>query len=341
MKLLQVIAGGKHGGAEEFFVRLAIALNKVGVEQRVVIRKHEQRAALLREGGVTVKELRFGGALAFITKSALNRYIKMFSPDIVLTWMSRPTKLIDSRKSYIHVARLGGYYNVKYYRGCDHLIANTEDIANYLRLNGWSDQKVHYIPNFVSEPKTVQVNRQLPAKPHDVPLILALGRFHENKAFDILLEAIAILPQAHLWLAGDGKLRNQLERQANDLGIRHRVKFLGWRSEVGALYEAADIVACPSRHEPLGNVIIESWAHGVPVVAADTYGPRSLITEGKTGLICPANDPKALAANFIKLIADKGLQGSLGEHGKIRFKERFSEEIVVKQYIKFFQEISV
>ena len=62
-----------------------------------------------------------------------------------------------------------------------------------------------------------------------------------------------------------------------------------------ALLAAADLLVCPSQHEPLGNVVIEAWAHDTPVVAADSDGPRNLIRHGETGLLVPVNDADALA----------------------------------------------
>src|SRR3546814_2771750 len=66
-----------------------------------------------------------------------------------------------------------------------------------------------------------------------------------------------------LWLAGEGPRRRALMQQAARLGLGDRVRFLGWRDDVAALLRAADVFLCPSRHEPLGNVVIEAWAHGL------------------------------------------------------------------------------
>jgi hypothetical protein len=53
-----------------------------------------------------------------------------------------------------HVARLGGYYDLRYYRRCDHLIANTRDIVDYIVRSGWAAERVHYLPNFAARPPT-------------------------------------------------------------------------------------------------------------------------------------------------------------------------------------------
>ena len=341
MKLLQAMAGADYGGAEEFFVRLAIALNSSVVQQRVVIRKHKLRASQLRAGGVEPVELGFGSPLDVATRWRLRQQISEFKPDIVLTWMNRATAMLPARGKFLHVGRLGGYYNLKYYRACDHLVANTEDIANYLKNNGWGEDQVHYLPNFVTAKRVPKIERKELYTSNNATLLLALGRLHENKAFDVLLKAFAQVPNAYLWIAGEGPLRETLEREAERLGVRARTRFLGWRQDVAALYATADILVCPSRHEPLGNVIIEGWAHGVPVVAADNLGPGALIKDGETGLLFPVNDANALAAALKRLISNDELGRRLAENGKKIYKKKFSEKIVVDKYIKLFEQMSL
>ncbi len=338
MKVMQMMAGAKYGGAEAFFTRLTIALHRAGLDQRVVIREDEDRARLLRAGGIEPTQLPFGGVFDFSTRWAIRRAIKEYAPDIVLTWMNRATAMTP-RGKFIHVGRLGGYYNIKYYRKCQHLIANTQDIVDYLRGNGWPDDKVHHLPNFVSADRVPPVDRRKMYTPDTAPLVLALGRLHENKAFDTLLEAIARVPNVYLWLAGEGPLRQQLENRAEVLGIKPRVRFLGWREDVEALYAAADIFVCPSRHEPLGNVVIEAWAQDIPVIAADSLGPGMLIRHGETGILVPVDDAAALGRSIKHLAENPSLRDRLAEGGRAEYEANHTEQAVVDQYLQFFSQI--
>src|ERR1700693_6094541 len=148
-RVLQAIAGAAHGGAETFFTRLVAELQRAGERQRVLIRRNSRRAQCLRAAGVQVGELAFGGIFDLATRSAFGREIAAWRPDIVLTWMSRATRLCP-RGDFVHVARLGGYYDLKYYRRCDHLIGNTRAIAQWIVGAGWPAARVHYVPNFVA-----------------------------------------------------------------------------------------------------------------------------------------------------------------------------------------------
>lgn len=335
------MAGADHGGAEAFFERLVAALHRAGQEQTVLIRANPRRAERLRAQGLEVTELPFGGALDFRTKPGFRRLIGDFRPQIVLTWMNRASGFCPASEGrFVHVGRLGGYYDLKYYRRCDHLIGNTEDIVSYLVAQGWPAERAHYLPNFVAAETAAPLPRAQVETPEGVPLIVALGRLHPNKAFDVLLDALAKVPDATLWLAGEGPLRRDLEARAEGLGIAGRVRFLGWRDDAAALYAAADVFVCPSRHEPLGNVVIEAWAQGVPVVAAASQGPAKLIDDGENGLLAPVDDADALATAIRRLLADKALSARIGAAGRAAFLSRFTEAAVVERYRAFFDRVT-
>lgn len=333
------MAGAEFGGAEAFFVRLAIALNRTGLDQKVVIRKNPARAALLRNGEVEPIELPFGGRMDFSTTRALKREIKDFQPDVVLTWMNRATSMCP-KGDFIHAARLGGYYDLKYYAECDHLIGNTQDIVEYLVEHDWPADKAHYLPNFVFDEDAEPLSRRDFYTPNDVPLIVALGRLHENKAFDVLLSALARVPNAYLWLAGDGPLKEELQKQAEVLGIKPRVRFLGWRDDTAALLQTADLFVCPSRHEPLGNVVIEAWAQGLPVVAADSMGPGTLIENMESGVLVPVDDEILMARAIRGVLDDENLSRRIAENGYQTYQDNFTEARVVEQYLEFFKKVA-
>ncbi len=338
MRIMQIMGSDKRGGAESFFARLCVALDRTGIEQQVVIRRNAPCKPDLVDGGVVPVEMPFFHSGDIVTKTLLKRRIARFSPDLVLTWMSRATSVCPTGP-FVRVARLGGYYDLKYYRSCHHLIANTEEIVDYLVRHGWPREKASYLPNFVDEDGARPIDRASLRTPSDVPVILALGRLHSDKAFDVLLDAMALVPRAHLWLAGEGGLDGALRAQAAGSGIAERVHFLGWRTDGGSLLAAADCLVCPSRVEPLGNVILEGWIHKKPVVAAASTGPAGLIETEKTGLLVPMEDAAALAAALNRVLADPGLAGRLAEAGHSHYLARFSRDAVVGLYLDFFRKM--
>ena len=171
-------------------------------------------------------------------------------------------------------------------------------------------------------------------------MLLGLGRLHRNKGFDVLLNAVAKVPGAYLWLAGEGEERAALERQAARLGVGNRVRFLGWRRDVAALLAATDVFVCSSRIEPLGNIVIEAWAHGAPVVAAAAEGPRQLLRPGENGLLVPLEDAEALATSILTLLYSPALGDRLAAAGRVAYEEAFTENVVVASYMSLLRKLA-
>ncbi|MEQ1890172.1 MAG: glycosyltransferase [Alphaproteobacteria bacterium] len=344
MRVLQVMAGAQHGGAELFFERLTLALGRAGVEQHAMIRTMPARAARLRSAGIATAELRFGGVLDFCTARSIRREIANYRPDVVLSWMSRATQKTPPRiygdRLPVHCARLGGYYSLRHYRHCDHLIGNTLDIVDYLKAQGWPAARAHYLPNFADAITAPPAPRELFSTPGDAPLLLAMGRLHFNKGFDVLLAAMVQLPGVYLWLGGEGPEEPALRAQAARLQLSGRVRFLGWRDDGPALMAAADVLVCPSRLEPRGNVVIEAWAQGIPVAATRARGPEALIQDGVTGVLADCEDADALASAIRRIAGDRAFSADLIAAGREAYQQNFTQAAVVASYQAFFEKVA-
>jgi glycosyltransferase involved in cell wall biosynthesis len=308
------------------------------VAEAAAIRGNPGREARLKKAGVPVKVLRFGGPIDILTRPAAAGFAALQRTKVAVAWMNRAARHTP-RGPWARIGRLGGYYSLKYYKGFDHLVANTEDIAEWIVGQGWPAGRVSCIPNFAAAPADVAaVDRASLGTPPDAPLLLAMGRLHENKAHDVALQALAQTPEAWLWIAGAGPLEAKLKGLAEALGVSSRVRFLGWRSDASALYRTADVCVFPSRFEPLGNVVIQAWAHGLPVVAADSQGPKALIHDGGDGLLIPIDDADALAAAVRRLLAEPKLRERLAKAGRKRVDAEFSQAAVVGQWKALFSD---
>ena len=315
MKIAQIMAGAPIGGAEGFFERATIALHQGGDQVLPVIRRDENRAARLRAAGLQPVELAFGGALDLLTKPRLGRALQDFKPDVVMAWMQRAARFTPQ----------GPW-------------VNTHDLVQSIAAQGWAAERVHYLPNFADD-FSGAAPADLPA-PSSTPKLLAMGRLHPNKGFDVLLRAMALLPRGHLYLAGAGPEEAALRALAAELGITHRVSFLDWRRDIGALLAAADIFICSSRHEPLGNIVLEAWSAAKPVIAAAAQGPVELIADGADGVLVPREDAPALAA-VIGALADNPLRAAeLGAAGRARFAAEFAEAPVMARWRSLLAELA-
>ncbi len=332
MRIVQVMAGAPQGGAELFFERLVVAQAAAGDDVLPIIRRDAARAARLAAGGVPPLELGFGGLLDFATGPRLKRALRDFRPAVTIAWMNRAARFCP-RGDWTLVGRLGGYYDLKYYRRCDHLVGNTRDLVRWMMAEGWPAARAHYLPNFAPD--------LAGATPASLPgPLLAMGRLHRNKGFDVLIRALALVPGAYLSIAGEGPERAALTRLAAQVGVAGRVTFLGWRQDTAALLAGAAMLIVPSRHEPLGNVVLEAFSAGRAVIAAAAAGPRELIKDGRNGLLVPLDAPAALAAAIAGLLADPARAAALGAAGRETFAADFAQTPVLARWRAVLAEIA-
>ena len=335
MRIAQIIAGAPAGGAELFYERLTLALADAGDDVLSVIRRDPGRAARLRQGGVMPLELGFGGPLDLFTRPRLAAALRRFAPRVAIAWMNRAARFTPAGP-YVLAGRLGGYYDLSYYRRCDHLIGNTQGIARWIAEQGWPAGRVHYLPNFTPDMGgAVPVLHAEFALPVGAKLILGLGRLHRNKGFDVLIRALARLPDVYAVIAGEGPERAALEALARDLGVADRLRLPGWRSDTAALLAMADIFVCSSRHEPLGNVVLEAFSARRPVVAAAADGPRALIADGTDGVLVPVEDADALAQAIAALCAAPDHAQRLAARARARYETEFALAPVLDRWRHF------
>jgi glycosyltransferase involved in cell wall biosynthesis len=340
--MAHILGSAALGGAEAFYERLVPALAHAGEQVLPIIRADSGRSGRLRAAGVQPLQLPFGNYFDLVTRRRLSAALDGFAPQVVVAWQNRANeyagKLRKAGAPWPVVGRLGGYYDLRYYRHCDHIVGNTRDLRRWFVEQGWPEDRAHYLPNFAHDLAGTAPAR-LPA-PAGAPRLFALGRLHGNKGFDVLLRALALLPGVRLFIAGEGPEREALTRLARELGVAERATFLGWRTDTAALLAACDVFVCPSRHEPLGNVVLEAWSAARPVVAADAQGPSELIENGVTGLLVPKEEAEPLARAIAALLADAPHGAALAAAGRAAFERDYAEAPVLRRWRGFLHEIA-
>ena len=167
----------------------------------------------------------------------------------------------------------------------------------------------------------------------DTPLVLSIGRFHEQKDQAMLLHAwaavVAKRPEARLALVGAGELEGRLREVAHALKLSDSVSFVAPRAGLAAAYTDSDVFALSSRWEGLPYVVIEAMSHGLPVAATAVDGVPEAVIDGETGLLVASGDSPALGAALLKLLDDASLRRAMGEAGRLRVAERFSIDAMI------------
>jgi glycosyltransferase involved in cell wall biosynthesis len=204
-------------------------------------------------------------------------------------------------------------------RGADVVLAASADLAAHARALGGRDVR----PLPVAAPPlppprraALEVRAELGAATR--PLVLAVGRLHRQKGFDVLVDAAARLAARAgppvVAIAGSGPEEDALRRRVEATGAP--VTLLGRRTDVADLLAAADVVVLPSRWEARALVAQEALREGKPLVATAVGGLPELV--GDAARLVPAGDPAALAAAVTALLDDPVAAASLGQRGQAR-----------------------
>ncbi|MCX5718013.1 MAG: glycosyltransferase [Nitrospirae bacterium] len=167
-------------------------------------------------------------------------------------------------------------------------------------------------------------------------IVIAVGRLGNEKGFDYLIKAIALLSgegiQCKLIILGDGKEKENLLRLVEKLGLNDSVSFEGFQENPYKYLARSTVFVLSSLYEGFPNVLLEAMALGIPSVATRCpTGPDEIITEGVDGILVPSADEKALAGAIERLVMDEDLRKRLGDAGRKRAQD-FAIEKIVKQY---------
>jgi glycosyltransferase involved in cell wall biosynthesis len=175
------------------------------------------------------------------------------------------------------------------------------------------------------------------------PLWLCAGRLETQKGHTVLIDALAQVRVRGLEfvavLAGEGSLREALERQVREAGLEGRVHFAGQVDPLGPMYTAADAVLLPSLWEGLPLTLLEAMARGRPVVATRVGGIPEAVEDGVTGRLVPAGDAAALAAVLEDFHRRADAAARLGYAGAERVRETFTWPRVVESFEAVYDEV--
>jgi glycosyltransferase involved in cell wall biosynthesis len=162
----------------------------------------------------------------------------------------------------------------------------------------------------------------------DGPVIGIIARLSDVKGHAYLLEAmpevLKKIPQARLFIVGEGRMKDELTAQANNLGIGQSVVFSPAVEDTALALAAMDVFVLPSLQEGLGLGLMEAMAAGLSVIGSNVGGIASLIKDGYNGMLVEPRDSQGLAREILALLMDEPKRKSLGERARIFMQENFS-----------------
>lgn len=235
-----------------------------------------------------------------------------------------------------------------------HFIGLSEQIAYYLGHNvGVKPKRLTRICNGVDTTRFRPVNGDravLADSPFNAPHLIIMGtvgRLSAIKDQITLVRAFAEarkqageeLSRLRLIIAGDGSLRNEIEKEISIHDLSPYVWLAGERSDVSSLMQTFDFFVLPSLAEGISNVILEAMASGLAVVATDVGGNAELVIEDKTGSLVPARDPVAMASAITRLAVNASKREQLGKTARMRIEAEYSLDGMVGHYMRLYQSL--
>ncbi len=227
-------------------------------------------------------------------------------------------------------------------RWCDAVVCNSQAAADRLMTLGVRKSQLAVIGNGLPPEAFAETAPALARSPEVLRIGMIARMNTRAKNHRLFLRGAARLrerfPASQFVLVGDGPLRQELEREAQELGLGNKILFLGDRRDISAVLASLDISVLPSASESLSNVILESMAAGVPVIASRVGGNCELVTEDR-GLLVPPNDAAALADAIARLSEDAPLRRVLGGNASAFARENFTVEQMRRRHEGLYHEL--
>jgi len=242
-----------------------------------------------------------------------------------------------------HLTRLQNALQKWACRAADHVLVNALAVKTLLARQGYDAARISVIPNgidvsqFRPRGSALELRREL-GLPAQAPVVAVVSRLNRLKGVEYFLEAAAHVArrfgEARFLIVGDSlsaAYRDELKAGALRLGLADRAVFTGFRNDISELLSDVSASVLPSLSEGLSNVVLESMAAGVPVVATSVGGTPEMLEHGVTGLLVPPRDAAALADAISSLLADPSRAASMGRAARQCVVERFSLEAMVRE----------
>lgn len=351
-RILHLITELDVGGAQKALGRLLAHLNRERFAPQVACLYNGDKAVAqeIRALGIAVTDLGMTKKWRWDAFWRLYRLLRRERPKILHTWMFHANVpgrvmgrlagvpvIISSERTMGQEAAWRYRLNRFTHPLADRVVCVSQQVADFAADHvGIPRTNTVVIPNGVDlrtfgQSLTVREARLALGLPLDEPLIGTVTRLQPVKRLDVLLYAVAPLPDVHAVIVGDGPQLARLETLSDELNLETRVRFIGHRRDVRPWLAALDVFVLPSAWEGMSNALLEAMATGLPVVATAVGGTPEVVVDGVTGLLVPPGDPDLLAQAIRQLLRDLDLRHTMGQAGRARVEKSFSIEETVRR----------
>ena len=361
MKILHINTEKTWRGGEQQLLYLIRGLKKRDITSHLVCQPASPLEGKVRAEQITTFPLEMHSEIDLRAAYKIRKLINTYHYDIIHSHTSHAhtiaffaalgtkSRLLVSRRVDLSIFRHSflRLSSIKYRFMADHYIAISKKIKDVMVADGIPGKCIsvahsgidlerfaassmeHLIPEF-------KLTKNDPIIVNIAHLAGHKGQIHLIKAVPLVL---AKIPNARFFIVGGGKLLAELQALASSLDINRNLTFTGFRDDVGAFYQLADIVVMSSIQEGLGTAIIDALALAKPVIATDAGGIPEIIENGVTGTLVPPADPQALADGIIKYLTDPKQAEQIGILGQKKVREHFCMDTMVEKNIDVYTQL--
>jgi glycosyltransferase involved in cell wall biosynthesis len=354
--LLVAAANSTTGGGERHVADLLRELPAAGIEPALVCPAGGDLTSLAESLGIPAYCAPIASGLTPAGVAGVRAAIRSFSPDLVHAHGSRAAffaRLADARARArcvytvhgIHIDKAGSAVRRAVFLGIERVLRPrtarficvcASDAQKGARLGILSHERTSVVHNGIGPLAPLLLGgafRTELALSEDRPLVVSVGRMHEQKDHRTLLDAWRVVidqvPEAVLALVGGGELEGALRERALALELGESMRFVAPRPDLASVYADADVFALSSLWEGLPYVVLEAMSAGLPIVSTSVDGIPEAVTDGECGVLVPPADPAALAEALLRVISDTAAARAMGEAGATRVVRDFSLEAMV------------
>ena len=328
MRLFNIMLSRELGGIQQAYIDYANALKNEGYEVINISSIYSKINDLFRPS----HKLPDLGRLCIISKIYVFLLCLYYRPKMIICH-GGPAVYSSAFAKFLGIKLIGisHTYNFNYLKKCDYVIALTNQFYQFFIEMGFDKKKLFICPNMIRSPSPY-IAHTISAKPEIV--VGAMGRFVENKGFQYLIRALAILRKQQLnvklVLGGDGPFKKKLLKEVHDNELSEHIKFLGWCNKKEQFFNNIDIFCIPSLSEPFGIIILEAFNYSVPVVASAVGGPKEIIEHKYNGLLAKTRSAEELAQGLKELIQTGGLAETLSKNAFDDVQTKYEFSVVSK-----------
>jgi len=358
MRVLHTESSTGWGGQENRTLNELIAMRERGHELAVVSRPGARIIERAKEAGFETFAVDMRGAADLPAIFQLRGVMKRFRADIVNTHSGRDTQLAGMaarsillrRPRIVRTRHLALPITSKFSYSVlpDHVVTVSKYVERYLIEAGIPGERITTVSTGVDFARydrqgvAGDLRKEL-GLPAGTPLVGTVAILRAKKGHADILDAVpAVLqrfPDAHFVFAGDGAQTANLKARIEADGLAGRVHLLGLRRDVTNVLASLDVFVLPTHQEALGTAFIEAGAMGLPAVATNVDGVPEVVQDGRTGLLVPVRDGKAIAEAICKLLGDPIYRQGMGANAAEFVRRKFSREVMAQGMERLYSQL--